>query len=236
MQQKIPSAVKQYAQEDISEVLRRLNSIRPNISAKLESLSYQTSEDGTPDEFSVYPEAIISWIDGNTKMKTTFMWDYVISGDDVYSGGDVDELLDSLEYRRKNLIDTKKVNASTRLKNRRITAADEEDMFDDSFDDEIDPETVLDDADTFTDTIDDLSEQVEDIQDQVEEIDEDDITIEMENNIANHYIAECEHCHGIFISAMIESDQEVERISGVCPLCEKESDQYLKWVVKEVDK
>lgn len=112
----------------------------------------------------------------------------------------------------------------------RVVAADE-----DGEDDLIDysADELIDDAD-FTDTLDDVADTVEDIQDAVDDIDEDDVDIEMDNNITNHYIAECEKCHGIFISAMIESDQEVEKISGVCPLCESETDQYLKWLIREV--
>ena len=82
-------------------------------------------------------------------------------------------------------------------------------------------------------TIDDLADDVEDIQDTIDEVQEDDIDIELDNNIANHYVAECDNCHGIFISALVESDQDVEKISGTCPLCDKETDQYLKWVIKE---
>lgn len=84
------------------------------------------------------------------------------------------------------------------------------------------------------DTIDDISDSVDDIQDTIEEIEEDDIDIELDNNIANHYIAECDRCHGVFISALIETDQEVEKVSGICPLCDRESDQYVKWIIKEV--
>lgn len=83
-------------------------------------------------------------------------------------------------------------------------------------------------------TIDDISDSVDDIQDTIEDIEEDDVDIEVDNNIANHYIAECDSCHGIFISALAESDQEIEKISGVCPLCDKETDQYLKWIVKSI--
>ena len=86
----------------------------------------------------------------------------------------------------------------------------------------------------FTETIDDLSDSVDDIQDTIDDIEEDDIDIEVDNNIANHYIAECDSCHGVFISALVESDQEVESISGVCPLCDKETTQYLKWLIKAV--
>lgn len=93
-----------------------------------------------------------------------------------------------------------------------------------------------DDMDDFNDTLDDVADTVEDIQDTVDdEVDQDDPTIDTDNNIANHYIAECDTCHGLFISAVIESDQEVEKISGVCPICGKETDQLLRWVIHEVD-
>ena len=89
---------------------------------------------------------------------------------------------------------------------------------------------------TISDDIADLSDKVDDLQDSVDDTQEDDIDIEIDNNISGHYIAECDNCHGVFISAMIESDQQVQKISGVCPLCNKQSDQYLKWIVKAVDK
>ena len=97
----------------------------------------------------------------------------------------------------------------------RIVAADEEDF-------------------TITDTIDDISDSVDEMQDIVDDVEEDDVDIEIDNNIANHYIAECDSCGGIFISALVESDQEVESISGVCPLCDKETEQHLYWLIKDV--
>lgn len=83
------------------------------------------------------------------------------------------------------------------------------------------------------DNLDEMADNIDDMQDQLDEIEEDDVNIETENNIENHYIAECDRCHGIFISAMVESDQEVDHISGICPLCEKESDQFLYWVIRK---
>lgn len=83
-------------------------------------------------------------------------------------------------------------------------------------------------------TIDDLADDVEDIQDTIDDVQEDDIDIELDNNIANHFIAECDNCHGIFISALVESNQDVEKISGTCPICSKETDQYLKWIIKDI--
>lgn len=99
---------------------------------------------------------------------------------------------------------------------------------------EVDEDLVVED-DGAADALDDIADDVEDMQDQLEDITEDDPSIEIENNIAEHYIAECDKCHGIFISAVIKSDQEVEKITGICPLCEKESEQFLRWVVTPVE-
>ncbi len=79
-------------------------------------------------------------------------------------------------------------------------------------------------------------DSVADSLDDVQEIREDDPNIEIENNIENHFIAECESCGGIFISAMLQSDQEIDHITGICPLCERETNQYLKWVIKKVNR
>lgn len=104
----------------------------------------------------------------------------------------------------------------------RIVAADE-------FED-----VLVDDGEGLNDTIDTLADNIEDLQDTVEDVQEDDVNIAMENNIDGHYIAECDRCHGIFISAVCESDQDVTSITGTCPLCEKETEQNLKWVIKSV--
>ena len=73
------------------------------------------------------------------------------------------------------------------------------------------------------------------MQDSIDNMDEDDVDIEVDNNISNHYIAECERCHGVFISAVVESDQEISKISGICPLCDHETEQYLKWIIKDTN-
>lgn len=81
--------------------------------------------------------------------------------------------------------------------------------------------------------LDTIQDQVEDIQDQVDDIEQDDVDIDIDNNIVNHLIAECDSCKGIFISAMIASDQEVDSINGICPLCQKETSQTLRWIIKD---
>ena len=116
---------------------------------------------------------------------------------------------------------------SIKITKGKITAAAED------FDD-FDTDFLDDSTDNVVDHLDDMQDDIEDIQDDIEEIKEDDETIEIENNIVDHYIAECSKCKGIFISAVIRTEQEIDHITGKCPLCEKESDQYLKWYVAEV--
>lgn len=109
---------------------------------------------------------------------------------------------------------------------RNIVAADT-DLVDAEVVDDLD-----DDPDGLMDAIDDVADNVAELQDVVDDIEEDDVDIMMNNNIADHYIAECEKCHGVFISAVVESNQSIDHVSGVCPLCGRETDQYLKWVIK----
>ena len=109
-----------------------------------------------------------------------------------------------------------------------ITAAEEDDEFNfDDFDDE-----PLEDEDSTEEAFEEADTELEN---EEYEDPEEDVSIETDNNIEGHYIVECNRCHGIFISALVESDQVVEYVSGVCPLCQKESDQYVKWVVKPVE-
>lgn len=102
----------------------------------------------------------------------------------------------------------------------------------DSIGDMIDDFQVQDDFQDDTEEVIDDSEEEEVVED--DDVEQDDIDIEIENNIANHYIAECDSCHGVFISALVETDQDVEMISGTCPLCGKDTDQYLKWIIREI--
>ena len=88
---------------------------------------------------------------------------------------------------------------------------------------------------TYSDAVESPEEATADDAEEMEEpIKQDDVNIDIDNNISNHYIAECEKCQGIFISAVTESDQELSSVSGVCPLCGEESDQALKWVITPV--
>lgn len=93
----------------------------------------------------------------------------------------------------------------------------------------------VDDADGILDAIDDVADNVEDLQDAIDDIEEDKVEIAVNNNIADHFIAECSECNGIFISAVVDSDQSLEFVQGECPLCGKDTEQYLKWVIREVN-
>ena len=108
-----------------------------------------------------------------------------------------------------------------------VKAADDEDM-----DFDVDE---FGDSEGLSDAIDDVADNVEDIQDTIDDIKEDDVEIAVNNNIADHYIAECNRCNGIFISAVVDSDQVIDHVSGICPLCGKDTDQYLKWVIRNAD-
>lgn len=122
-------------------------------------------------------------------------------------------------------------NSSNMTGKSRVVAADEN-VFDDDFDDAVMEEDIDVEEDALGDQLDNLEDNLEDIQDAVEDVEEDDVDIELDNNIVDHLIAECENCKKTFISAMIESDQEVESISGICPCCGKDTVQQLKWVIK----
>lgn len=96
------------------------------------------------------------------------------------------------------------------------------------FDDIEDAQSVRDAADDASDAIDDLQDAVDDISDAPA-----DTILDIENNIENHYVAECDRCHDIFISAMTESDTDVESIEGECPCCHEQTKQTLKWIVRD---
>lgn len=117
------------------------------------------------------------------------------------------------------------ITASTR-----IVAAERD------FEEDVSDGGLLDDDDGLEDSVDDLADQVEDLQDAFDGIDEDDPNIEIDNNIEGKYIAECDRCKGIFISAIPESDVYMDHIHGTCPLCEHETDQYLNWVVRKAER
>lgn len=114
---------------------------------------------------------------------------------------------------------------STQTSTKYVKAAEED------FDD-MDMEDFADDDDSVMDAIDDVASNVEDLQDTLDDIQEDEVEIAINNNIADHFIAECDRCNGVFISAVVDSDQTIDHVTGICPLCGRETDQYLKWVIR----
>lgn len=123
------------------------------------------------------------------------------------------------------------MNINKTKKATRIVAADEDNlMLDDEAVDILDNEEFDDSGDAISE----LADAVDDLQDSVDEIDQDDEGIEVENNIEDHYIAECDRCKGIFISAIKESEEPMEYVHGTCPLCQEETDQELKWIIRSV--
>ncbi len=123
------------------------------------------------------------------------------------------------------------VHNSVNVKKKKITAADN--VFDDLGEAPGYEEDAALEEDAISDQLDAIEDNLEDVQDVVEDVEEDDVRIDVDNNIVNHLIAECENCKGVFISAMIASDQDVDSISGVCPLCGKDTTQQLKWIIKK---
>lgn len=215
--------IKQVAQKDIRDIAESL-SHKLNREKSLQFRVYKL--DYYPVEISkeeVECRVRVKLVSG-VKLLPFFLI-YTYDGENIYANKDVQAMVAYLVKKFKDLHSIQSATA--------IMAADDDG--DDFFVDASEGELYEDDA-SIGDDIDALSDKVDDLQDSVDDVEEDDVDIELDNNIEGHYIAECERCHGIFISAMIESDQVVEKITGTCPLCEKETDQYLKWVVKAVEK
>ena len=107
--------------------------------------------------------------------------------------------------------------------------AAEEDVQEDPFE--------LDDTDSMQDTVEDMSDTLDDIQDAIEDTDTapSDTILDMENNISDHYVAECERCHEVFISAVVESDTPVDSVEGECPCCHEHTTQHLRWIIRDID-
>ena len=213
--------IKQIAQKDIQDIVESLShQLKRDKSLKfrVDKVEYYCDGDALQSGKSeVECRVRVRLVSGINLLP--FIMVYTYDGENIYANKDIQDITAHLVKKYKKYHDISSATA--------IMAADDDDFFVD------DSEGILyEDDDSVSDNIDDLADKVDDLQDAVTEDPEDDVSIEIDNNIVDHYIAECDRCHGIFISAMIESDQKVEKISGKCPLCEKESDQYLKWVVK----
>ena len=224
-------SVMSMAQEDAKYIADRLMQKHTVVDVK-DITATKVSDAAVDAEEVEYDVQIVLDIDSDQQV-VNFQY-YLQPDGNVELSDDLDNVIQSVDSRIMSGQNTSDLQI--------ITAADDfdSDNFDDDDFDEISHEPVEDDTvaddDSITDTLNDMSEQLDDLQDDITDpSNEDDINIDINNNIDNHYIAECEKCHGIFISSLIASDQRVESIHGVCPLCDKESDQYLKWIVEAVE-
>ena len=223
-------SVMSMAQEDAKYIADRL--MQKHAVVDVKDIKVTKVSDAAVDAEEVeYDVQIVLDIDSNQQV-VSFQY-YLQPDGNVELSDDLDSVIQSVDSRIMSGQNTADLQT--------ITAADDfdSDDFDDDFDEiphePAEDDTIADD-DSITDTLNDMSEQLDDLQDDITDpSNEDDINIDINNNIDNHYIAECEKCHGIFISSLIASDQRVESIHGVCPLCDKESDQYLKWIVEAVE-
>ena len=153
--------------------------------------------------------------------------------DKVYIDTELDEYGDRIASHFIDEYAEIGVQASTKVTLRRVVAAEgDEDYGDSGFGEEEFGAPIDDDLE---ENVDDLADNVEDVQDLFDDVEEDDVNLEIDANIANHYIVQCDGCHDIFISALAESDQIIEKVSGVCPICEKDTDQYVKFIVRELE-
>lgn len=223
--------IKTYATEDISEAVRLANE-KYKLEAKLSKLTYDCDDDiETADDASCIVNASITA--GDKTINLSF--EYVVSDDEIYCSDDVGNLAKLI--KSKLLGDVTAAASDRPLTSVAVTAADDDEDTEESA---VDDFSGFDEFDEFgdpadiADSVDDLADSVDELQDRIDETDPDEVNIDIDNNIDGHYIAECERCHGVFISAVVESDQVVDSISGICPLCEKETTQYLKWVIKAV--
>lgn len=222
----VDPTIRSYVSEDASDIADMLSSEGYNLTFKVSTITAKLNME-TDEEVT---NAEIIFEDKEQGLHDVFPMEYItLPNGKIYMEGDIQEQAESLKTRLEN----PEVYSSTNINKRRnIFAADIED--DEEFD-EPTPGEFVDDSDGFEDTLDDVADTVDDMQDQLDDIDTDDVDIEMDNNISNHYIAECDRCHGLFISAVIESDQEIDKISGTCPLCDKETEQQLKWIIRDVN-
>lgn len=214
------------AQDDASYILDCLRKNHKAVDVKNIKVT-KVSDTSVDDEEIEYSVQIALDIDG--KQSTAEFQYYLQPDGSVELSDDIDNVIQD--------VDSTVMSGQDIADLQRITAADDFDSDDfEEIQSEPMEDNMLSDDSSISDTLDDMSDQLDDLQEDMSDPSvEDDINIDINNNIDNHYIAECEKCHGIFISSMTASDQRIESIHGTCPLCDKESDQYLKWIVEAVE-
>lgn len=225
----LTSEMRRIAKEDINDIVSMLN----EDGFKTSVVSMESDPEEIKEKVKQSVHAVLK-IDGrNTDVD--FDYEINLSPETVYIQKPCEDIVSDIESSLKNKVSeaTRISKSSKPVTSSSITAADD-DFESDDFSDLDDTTDTTDSNDSLSDNIEDIADTVEDIQDTIDDVQEDDVNIQVENNISDHYIAECERCHGIFISSVIRSEQTLEKISGNCPLCDRQTDQYLKWVVKDV--
>lgn len=227
---------RQYADTDLSNAVGQLSS-KHNITASYNITNVTTVEKET------YTSSCVSAAVSIKGTSVPININYVKDRDDGEVYVYVFDSNNRLSEYCYDEIDKLVVDATSQLSNKQsITAADDDDfdsMVDDSEDiaetDTDDDAPEVSDENSIQDTLEDMSNTLEDMQDNIDDVDPDLVDIELNNNIEGHYIAECSVCHGVFISAVVKSDAEIDNIHGTCPLCNREADQLLKWLIVKAD-
>ena len=210
------SELRRLIDEDIDDICNQYSEM---YRLTCDVLSYDVEQSEVdPSEFTVFYTFLI---DGN---ETPASNSYKLEDDEWLVKDLTPEDLNNMYH----MYHVKSIKSATN-----IFAADEDDPFAESnFDENTDGE---EDTEDLEEDLDDAEDRIDNLEESLENFKEDDIDIETDNNIDDHYIAECEKCHGVFITAVQISTQEINKISGVCPLCDEECDQYLHWVIKRID-
>lgn len=213
MKEELLRDIKNIAKDDFIAIRNQIRQKKSDITASINHIKYYTKDN------TVTATCRFNSKESNSPIEATI--NYINAPDGIFADTEIDDLSDA-------------ILSTINSYNTPITAADEDEEDPFRFEDEIDDKDAFDfDAEIDPDVETELSDEIE--SDDPYDNPEEETNIEPDNNIAGHYIAECDRCHGVFISALVESDQQVEFLSGICPLCEKESDQYIKWVIKPVE-
>ena len=204
--------IKQFAREDTDNICSSLKK-KYGLNADVKSMDFDCDESELENSDSASCVVEVEYIiDGRL---VTVDYEYATDGDDILTGGNTEDWIEDTYIAYTQAQDIEESTDTTEP----VTAADAD---------------IEEEPSNLSDTLDDIADSVEDVQDQISDIDEDEPSIEIDNNIDGHYIAECERCHGIFISAVLENDQGIDHLTGICPICDHESNQYLRWVIKSL--
>lgn len=237
MDEEFINEIDQYVNEDAESAILKFEDMTgtPHDVVYVDDITYRDDEDGVV--------AVIAFVYVNEHgsnpyddYATEIEVKYWAEGDDIMSSEDPETIA---QYLVEDFTAEGAINASTKVNSSKlkpIMAAEGDDEVNrptPDFGDDMFAEDVVDDD--MEDQLDDIADSVEDLQDAVDDVEEDEPSIEVNNNIENHYIAECDGCQGIFISSVVKSDQDLESIQGTCPICNKETTQYLKWVVSPIE-